>query len=363
VHELTQEQARRIAVRAQLLALPRPGSTHEVIAHLGHLQDDPTDVVAPSAELVLWTRLGPSFDVAELDEARGSGRLVELRGHLRPAADIALYRAEMQAWPFAGPHKEWQDSHLGWLTANEETRQEVLDRLHEDGPLPSTEFPDTTAVPWESSGWNNDRSVRMLLQLMESRGDIATAGHDDGARLWDLAERVHPDVAVVPLEEAYAERGRRRLRALGIDRRRETTMNGLQLREDTSGEPATVEGAPGRWRVDPAYLADLDDFEGRAAILSPLDRLVFDRDRMERLFGFDYQLEMYKPAAKRRWGYWAMPVLHGDRLVGKVDATADRDAGLLRVDAVHEDGRWTRGMRAEVDEEVDALGSWLGLAR
>ena len=94
-----------------------------------------------------------------------------------------------------------------------------------------------------------------------------------------------------------------------------------------SARRRAVEGLRGTWRVDPAYLEDLDAFEGRTALLSPLDRLVFDRKRMEELFEFDYQLEMYKPAAKRRWGYWALPVLHGDALVGKVDATADRDAG------------------------------------
>lgn len=139
-------------------------------------------------------------------------------------------------------------------------------------------------------------------------------------------------------------------------------MTGLQL-PDSSGEPATIEGVPGRWRVDPTYLDGLEDFEGRAAILSPLDRLVFDRDRMERLFGFEYQLEMYKPAAKRRWGYWAMPILYGDQLVGKLDATSDPAVGALRVDAVHEDGTWTRAMRAGVDAEIDGLAAWLSLKR
>ena len=113
------------------------------------------------------------------------------------------------------------------------------------------------------------------------------------------------------------------------------------------------------WRVDPAHLDD--DFAGRTAILSPLDRLVFDRKRMEDVFGFDYQLEMYKPVAKRKWGYWAMPVLDGDELVGKVDATADREGGVLIVDAVHEDGAWSAARRRRVDAELGALGEWLGL--
>ena len=109
-----------------------------------------------------------------------------------------------------------------------------------------------------------------------------------------------------------------------------------------AGEPAVVEGVKGEWRVDPAALGE--DFEGRTALLSPFDRLVHDRVRAEELFDFEYTLEMYKPAAKRRWGYFALPVLHDDRLVGKVDATADRKASVLRVNAIHEDVKFTRAI-------------------
>ena len=119
-----------------------------------------------------------------------------------------------------------------------------------------------------------------------------------------------------------------------------------------------IEGVRGKWRVDPANLGE--PLAGRAAVLSPLDRLVFDRKRMAELFEFDYQLEMYKPAAKRRWGYWAMPILHDDRLVGKLDATADREAGVLRVDAVHEDEPFTpRGRRSTARSRASRSGSTL----
>ncbi len=149
---MTAEQARRIAVHAQLLSADRPSDLMSVVRHLGALQADPTRVVAPNAELVLWTRLGPAFDAAELEEARVTGRLVELRGLLRPAEDLALYRAEMAAYPFVGPRKEWQQSVADWVEANDHTRREILDKLRVEGALPSSEFPDTTALPWESSG-------------------------------------------------------------------------------------------------------------------------------------------------------------------------------------------------------------------
>jgi uncharacterized protein len=120
-----------------------------------------------------------------------------------------------------------------------------------------------------------------------------------------------------------------------------------------------VEGVKGQWRVDPELLDRA--FTGRAALLSPLDRLVYDRRRMTELFEYDYQLEMYKPAAKRRWGYWALPILYGDRLVGKLDATADGKAGVLRVDAIHQDVPFNKAMTAAVQHEIKDLAHWLRL--
>src|SRR5207248_5393219 len=127
-----------------------------------------------------------------------------------------------------------------------------------------------------------------------------------------------------------------------------------------AGVPATVEGVSGEWRVDPAALEG--NFEGRTALLSPFDRLVHDRVRALELFDFEYTLEMYKPAAKRRWGYFALPVLHHDRLVGKVDAIADRKASVLRVNAIHEDVTFTQAMAKAVQAELEDLALWLELA-
>ena len=123
---------------------------------------------------------------------------------------------------------------------------------------------------------------------------------------------------------------------------------------------ATSPRCKGEWRVDPAALGG--DFEGRTALLSPFDRLVHDRARTQELFDFEYTLEMYKPAAKRRWGYFALPILHHDRLVGKVDAKADRKASVLQINAIHEDVKFTRAMTTAVRDELEDLASWLGLA-
>jgi uncharacterized protein len=194
---------------------------------------------------------------------------------------------------------------------------------------------------------------------MVRRGEVAMAGWRGRDRLWDLAERVYPDDPMVPIEKARRIRAERRLRALGLAR-----AHGPECPVEPSdvgevGEPAVVEGVRGEWRVDPAQLGQR--FDGRTALLSPLDRLVYDRKRMTELFDFDYQLEMYKPAANRRWGYWALPILHADRLVGKLDAAADRTYDVLRVNAIHQDVPFSKATAAAVHREIRALADWLGL--
>jgi uncharacterized protein YcaQ len=358
VHELSRTEARRLAVRAQLLDSPRPTDLLDVVRRLTFLQSDSTAAVAPNADLVAWSRIGSSYSPTELSDALKGRALIELRGLIRPAEDVALYRAEMAAWP-GSDAVGWRVANGEWVQTNDACRRDILDRLDREGPLTSRDIPDTCVVPWKSSGWNNDRNVIMMLQMLEQRGEVATDGHRGRDRLWSLAEQVYPDDPVVPLGEAFRTRNELRLRSLGIAR-----MTGPECPVEPGdvsdvGEPAVVEGVKGDWRVDPEQLGQ--PFRGRAALLSPLDRLVYDRKRMEELFEFDYQLEMYKPAAKRRWGYFALPILYGDRLVGKVDATADHKSGVLRVDAVHQDEPFTRTMSEAIDAEITDLAHWLDL--
>ncbi|MGZ4320447.1 MAG: DNA glycosylase AlkZ-like family protein, partial [Gaiellaceae bacterium] len=228
------------------------------------------------------------------------------------------------------------------------------------GPLTSRDIPDTAAVPWTSTGWTHNRNVTQMLEFLMARGEVAISGRVGRERIWDLAERVYPPGAVVrPAEEAERCKNERRLSALGIARAKTTKMPVEPIDVGEAGEPAMVEGVKGEWRVDPAALAQ--DFEGRTALLSPFDRLVHDRARAQELFDFEYVLEMYKPAGKRRWGYFALPILHGDRLVGKVDALADRKASILRVNAIHEDVKFTREISKGVQAELEDLAAWLGL--
>ena len=358
-HQLSRTDARRIAVRAQLLDSRRPTEVLDVVRRLTLLQNDPTSAVAPSADLVLWSRLGSAYDPGELQESLDSQQFIELHMMLRPREDLRLYTAEMAAWPGPGELRDWQEEIGRWVATNEECRLDILERLRMDGPLPARELPDSCVLPWRSSGWTNNQNVTKMLDFLVARGEVATAGRDGRERLWDLAERVYPDDAPVPIDEAVRTRNEQRLRALGIARARATETPGERNHVGDVGEPAVIDGIRGAWRVDPEQLGR--PFRGRAALLSPLDRLVYDRKRVSEIFEFDYQLEMYKPAAKRRWGYYALPILYGDRLVGKLDATADRKAGVLRVDAIHQDVAFSKAMTAAVGQEIDDLASWLEL--
>ncbi|GII30038.1 DNA glycosylase AlkZ-like family protein [Planotetraspora mira] len=359
VHELSRTDARRIAVQAQLLDSSRPAELLDVVRHLTLLQIDPTAAIAPNADLVAWSRLGSSYAPAGLTTALENHTLLELRAMIRPSEDLALYRAEMAEWPGSGKPTAWREYNRDWVRANDACRLDILDRLRSSGPLPSRDLPDTCKVPWKSTGWTDNRNVTQLLEFMVSRGEVAIAGRGGRERLWDLATRVYPDDPVVPVDEASRIRDERRMRALGIARARGPVYPGEPADVGEAGEPAIVEGVKGRWRVDPALLGR--PFSGRAALLSPFDRLLHDRKRAVELFEFDYQLEMYKPAAKRRWGYFALPILYGDRLVGKLDATADRAAGVLRVDAIHRDAAFTETMTDEIGHEIEDLARWLGL--
>ncbi len=359
VHQLSRTEARRIAVRAQLLDSARPTDLMTVLHHLTMLQVDPISAVAPSADLVAWSRLGSAYSPSELRNAIDEHRVIELRAMLRPADDLVLYRAEMAQWPGVGEIRDYKKSQTEWVNANDACRRDILERLRTHGPQSSRDLPDTCVQPWASTGWNNDKNVTMLLGFMVQRGEITVAGRKGRERLWDLAERVYPAAPAVPAREAERLRNERRLRALGIARARgpECPVEPADVGE--AGEPAVIKGVRGEWRVDPAQLGRT--FKGRAALLSPFDRLIHERTRTVDLFGFDYALEMYKPVSKRKWGYYALPILHGDQLVGKLDATADRKAGVLRVDAVHQDVPFTKAMSTAIDHEIADLAAWLDL--
>ncbi|MCR8671643.1 crosslink repair DNA glycosylase YcaQ family protein, partial [Agrococcus sp. HG114] len=359
IRTIGRDEARRIAVRAQLLDADRAfvdgsDALADVVAQLTLLPLNPTDIVCPSAEHIARTRipgLAPD-DVRRAVEVEQS--LVEHLGpHRHPMEAWAIGLRAMRDLPWLtaigrDPEAVGAGSRA-WLDANRGFRERVLEQLRLDGPLPQDEIADTADVPFRSSGWNTGRDVAMMLELLQVRCEVAVSERLGQQRVWDLAERVLPPVEPSALADAQATWRRRWLRSLGVAR-------ATHLGDE--GEPVRIDGAGGLWRLDPGATAE--GFAGRVALLSPLDRLIADRRRMRELWGFEYALEQYTPAARRRWGVHALPVLDGERLVGKVDACSDRDAGALRVARIHWDAAPDARLRRAVRDELESFAAFLG---
>jgi hypothetical protein len=326
---VTPAEARRIAVRAQLL----DGSATDVldtVRRLGFLQIDPIATVATPQQLVLWSRLG-AYDAAELDRLLWDERkLFEWGAFIRPIEDFPLILARMRR-KRTGKYA-WERRGAEFLRKNAAFRKYVLRELEQRGPLLARELGDTSVRTWESGGWWGSRNVSVMLELLEGRGQVAIVGRRGGHRLWDLAERWFPDVEPPPLKEAERLLAEKRFRALGV-----------RLARD------------GSWEAHP----DAQDgrVPARTTFLSPFDRLIHDRDRAEALFGFRYRLEMYVPKAKREYGYYVLPILRGDRLIGRIEPVFDRKTAVLRVNSVY----WEPGVKpVSLDRPLRALARFVG---
>jgi uncharacterized protein YcaQ len=323
--KVTSEQARHIAVRAQLL----DGSARNVldtVRRLGFLQLDPIATVATPQHLVLWSRLGP-FDTAELDRLLWVERkLIEWNAFIWPLETLPLLRALMRGQRRASTNS-WERRRQEFLRQNAAFRRYVLRELDQRGPLLSRELEDRATERRGKHRWFGSRQVAQMLELLHMRGEVAVAGRRGGQRLWDLAWRWYPETETVRLRDAEQLLAERRFRALGV-----------RLEK-------------GEWRAHP----DVSDepIPDRATLLSPFDRLVHNRERAEALFGFRYRLEMYVPPAKREYGYYVLPLLVGDRLVGRVEPRFDRKTKTLKVL-----GAW--GDTSRLDEALTSLSAFLG---
>jgi len=354
LHQLTLDQARRIVVRAALLDADRPGDVVEVAEQIGQIKIDPPAVIAPCEHTVLWSRIGWSYEPGQLKKAVEQDRLLfEFDGAFRPASLLPAMLPVMRADPLRRSAEEW-------LRANDGFRRDVLARLRAQGPLRASEIPDTAQATRAPDGWSGSNQVPIMLDVLSRRGEVGIVGRDGRHRVWDVAERAYPqDLPELELTDATAELQRRALQTSGLARPHPWWSG---VGKDT-GEPARVEGTAMRFRVDPEALAALGEPEpgGRVAFLNPYDRLLFDRRRLTELFGFTYVLEQFKPKAQRVYGYFAHPILFGDRFIGMLDAEHDREREVLRVNAIHELDEWGPDEQELVRMEIRELADWLGV--
>jgi uncharacterized protein YcaQ len=351
-HRLTRDQARRIVVRAQLLDAERPSDIVGVAEELGAIKIDPTATIAPAEHTILWSRIGSDYDPSLLGRAVEHDRLLfEFNGAFRPVSLLPLMLPGMRRWPTHPSSREW-------LEANDGFRSEVLERLRAEGPLLASDIPDTARVSRPPDGWSGPNQVAHMLDFLQQQGEVAVAGREGRRRRWDLAERVYPtDLPEIDYDEAQRMLDERRLQAAGIARQRSPFSP-----VGEAGEPALIEGMRQKWRVDPEEIAALErDDGGRVAFLSPYDGMLFDRPRLRDLFDFDFVLEQFKPKAQRRYGFFAHPILMGDRFVGMLEAEVDREREVLNVAAVHELLPFDPEEHEMVRAEVADLADWLGV--
>ena len=214
-------------------------------------------------------------------------------------------------------------------------RRYVLRELEQRGPLPSRELEHRAARADERYVWWGTRAqLTWMLELLHRRGRIAVVGRQAGQRLWDLAERWWPETEIIPLREAERLFAEKRFRALGV----KLEKGRLVGHSDAAGGPV----AP------------------RVTFLSPFDRLIHDRARTEALWNFYYRLEMYVPKVKREYGYYVLPILRGDRLIGRIEPVFDRKSGVLRIVGVFAEPGAPAGAGRGIGQAVRRLARWLG---
>ena len=350
---------------------PRVGrdsaSLVNLVQDLGCLQIDPISVVARTQLLVAWSRVGRFKQDVLRRLQEDDHQLFEFWAHaasLVAAVDLPIHRYRM-GQARQGTRVSISDRRIrDWLKTNEGVRGELLATLEAHGPLRTQDLAHLAIHPWPTGGWSDEKSVALMLEVLTGTGEVLVARRTGGLRWWDLGERCLPTGApatALPEAEAVRQAALRSVRALGVatptqinrhfTRGHYPRLSGRLVELVTEGVlvPATVEGLKGRWYVHADDWAAVDDLPtARLALLSPFDNLICDRERTEALWGFRYRLEVYTPVVKRQYGYYVLPIVDGDRLVGRIDAALDTRRGLLEAKSVYTEPGIRRSARRTV---------------
>jgi uncharacterized protein YcaQ len=366
--------ARRIALAAQGFGIPRPTAVGTrqltgLMQRLGTLQIDSVNVFERSHYLPVVARLGP-YDKALLDRLtlRPQARYLEYWAHVAtfvPRDDWPLWR-----WRMARMRAKYTTPG-SWVAEHPQMMGFVLDELRVNGPMAASEIEHDENV--RRGPWWGLSDIKEALEFLFVFGDVVTAGRKGFERVYALPEQVLPSAlldAEVAADDAQRELVRRAVRAHGIGTAKDiadyyrlyvaTATRFLnELADAGEVRRVNVEG----WKA-PGFLASDARIPRRietAALLSPFDPVVWERDRTERMFGFRYRIEIYTPAPKRIYGYYTMPALVDEQIVGRIDLKSDRQAGVLRVQSAWREPDAPRGVEERLVPVLRELAEWQGL--
>lgn len=351
---LSQDAVRGLMIAAQGLQQSSPTPTtkadlRQIVRQMHVLQIDTIHVIARSPYLVLWSRLG-DYPNHWLDELLTETALFEYWSHAAcflPIEDYPLYRRFMlnrMTWN----EKGWQR----WLLEHDELVKKLLAHIRENGPVRSSDFERTDG---QKTGWWNWKEEKTALEGLWLKGELMVTQRHNFQRIYDLRERVLPawdDSQTPSLDAIYETFVLNTVKALGVTKAAWIADYFRMSKKDAQAvieklakrgeiQPVQVEG----WDVPGYFHPDQQDTieaaaggqipTSRTTLLSPFDPLVWDRGRALDLFNFDYKIEVYTPAPKRKYGYFTLPILYNNRLIGRLDPKAHRKEGIFEVKAVH----------------------------
>lgn len=387
VLKITPTEARRTAVAAQCLNGPYPENSKEnllnVLQQIRCLQLDPIRAVERTQYLVLWSRLG-YYDREHLHQLIYEDRhLFEYWAHAASIVlteDYPVHEYMMRRYGRSG--SSWSKRLSKWVNENEEFKNYILSEIDQRGPLLTKDFDDQSKVPWESGGWTTGRSVAYMINYLWTTGELMVSKREGLKRWWDHSHRV---LSRDELESGWtAEQvtryaAQKSLKALGIGRARDIGRHFVEGRYHNLNKvldklqregviiPVEIEGWPDQWFIHRDNLPLVETIQNgswqpRTTLLSPFDNLIRDRDRTELMWNFFYRIEIYVPQAKREYGYYVLPILHGEELIGRISPRMDRKKKLLDVEAVYVEPTTTldEATGTAVREAIENLAHFLG---
>lgn len=401
--QVSLQTARRLAISKQHLSgnpprSPGPRDILDLMEDIRYVQIDPISVVAPSHLLVLHSRLG-SFRESDLDRLLWKDKkLFEYWAHVASVVltkDYPLFLPRMKQFHMGDG--VWDKRLREWMKENSTLRSYVIGELKSRGPLALRDFEDVSDDAWAKarrrwglrpSAWSEGRSVSRMVQFLFHDGTIMVVGREGRQKLWDLSERFLPDWTPrteLESDEVELMGAQRSLKALGVGTPKQMAWHFLlrryphmrstirSLASESKIIPVELTTSKGGKRGYYIHADDMDragsiskgDWEPRTTLLSPFDNLITDRDRTHLFFDYFFRVEIYTPKTKRRHGYYVLSILDGDRIIGRVDPTMDRNSETLRINSIHAEIGAPEGRlpASRISDAIDDLSAFLGAKR